>query len=82
MKQIIVVKLGWVLFGTVTERDSTLEVKNTHVVRAWGTIKGLGEIAANGPTKHTALDPCGHVVIERHAVLFRIDCESDPWKKY
>ena len=81
MKQIIVVKLGWVLVGTVTETATTLSVTNTHVVRRWGTSKGLGELAANGPLKATILEPCGHVVIERPAVLFRIDCEAAPWKK-
>jgi hypothetical protein len=82
MKQIIVVKLGWVLFGRVSEHEHTLDVKNAHVIRVWGTNKGLGEIALSGPTKSTVLDPCGHIVIERHAVLFRIDCEPASWTKY
>lgn len=80
--QIIVIKLGWVLVGTVVdERPDTLTIHGAHVIRRWGATKGLGELAAEGPTKNTTLEATGCVVIERDSVLFRIDCEVKPWKK-
>jgi hypothetical protein len=81
-RQIIVVKLGWVLVGrVVAESPSSLTITHAHVVRVWGTTKGLGELAEKGPLKQTILEPTGHVVIQLDAVLFRIDCEDKSWTK-
>lgn len=81
-RQIIVIKLGWVLVGrVVAQSDTTLTVTHAHVVRVWGTTKGLGQLAEKGPLKPTILEPTGHVVIQLDAVLFRIDCEDEPWTK-
>lgn len=44
-------------------------------IRQWGTTAGLGEIALNGPTSTTVLDPCGMLVIDNpQAVLFTLKC--------
>lgn len=81
-RQIIVVKLGWVLVGRVAAQSATdLTITHAHVVRVWGTTKGLGELAEKGPLSGTKLEPTGHVVIQLDAVLFRIDCEDKPWTK-
>lgn len=83
-KQIIVCKLGWVLVGDVFDPASphgSLTITSTAVVRVWGTERGLGELAAKGPTKTTVLDPCGTVTVERDAMLFRIDCEESAWRR-
>jgi hypothetical protein len=78
--QIIVVKLGWVLVGNPEAKPEHLVLNNASVVRRWGTTKGLGELAFDGPQKSTVLDKCGHVQLQWDAVLFRIDCESSKWK--
>ena len=84
-KQILVVKLGWVLVGDVMEiapddpQKTALTVKDASVIRVWGTDKGLGQLAAHGPLPKTLLDPCGVVIVERDAILFRIDCEETAW---
>jgi hypothetical protein len=80
--QIIVIKLGWVLVGEVSEDDTTLTVVKASNIRLWGTKNGLGQLAFEGPTKETKLDKIGRAVIERDAVLFRIDCEEKPWQKH
>jgi hypothetical protein len=80
--QIIVVKLGWVLVGRVSEHNGTLEITDAANVRMWGTERGLGQIAFDGPTKETKLDKMGYAIVERAAVLFRIDCEESKWKKH
>lgn len=75
-KQIIVVDQGWVLMGDTDWVDGAeqLTVKDAQVIRVWGTTRGLGEIALNGPTKDTILDPCGEAIVPKRAILFRLNC--------
>ena len=70
--EIVVMTSGWVLVG---ERISDTSLVNASVIRTWGTTKGLGELALNGPTKETILDKCGEVTLNEPAVLFRIACK-------
>lgn len=59
--------------------DCTLT--HASVIRNWGTTKGLGEIAMNGPTKDTKLDKCGGVVeFDYLTVVCAISCAEDKWK--
>lgn len=76
MKRIYVLQARWVLIGEATETTSTVELLNASVIRVWGTTKGLGEIALNGPTANTILDPCGRITIPLNAILFSIDCKK------
>ena len=82
MIQIVVVKLGWVLVGHVKEEEDHLVLENAACIRQWGTTKGLGELAQYGPRPQSNIDPIGTVQVSKHAVLFRIDCKEDKWKKY
>lgn len=74
MKRIYALQAAWVLIGEVTEKNGTVVLNNASVIRYWGTTKGLGQIALEGPTKDTVLDPCGTVRFHQGAVLFSIDC--------
>ena len=78
---ILVIKLGWVLVGNPTPADDPTKfaMNNSHVIRIWGTTRGLGEIAIAGPTKDTVLDPCGYVEANHHSILFQIACKSEHW---
>jgi hypothetical protein len=83
MRQIFVVKLGWVLVGDIGDivaEAKTTKISNASVVRRWGTDKGLGELAIKGPQKETILDPCGDAEISNHAILFRLTCSEANWK--
>jgi hypothetical protein len=60
--KIIILQRGWVMIGRLERNGSDCKLHNASVIRIWGTKKGLGEIASNGPTKDTVLDKCGGVV--------------------
>ena len=76
MKQILVLHRGWVIIGNVSkETQNEIEVQDCSVIRKWGTTKGLGEIALNGITKETVLDPCGTVIAPLISVIMRIQCK-------
>ena len=77
-KVIVVLQRGWVVLGTlVSETPDKVTLENTSVIRIWGTTKGLGEIAANGPTKNTILDPCGTVEFHPQTSIMTIVCTFD-----
>ncbi len=82
MRKIFVVKLGWVLVGVEGDRrpNGTICIDDAHVVRKWGTTKGLGELALKGPRPETVLDACGSVEIQEGALLMRIKCSEENWK--
>lgn len=84
MLQIVVLERGWVLVGSVTQdsKSKDLIVNNAHVVRRWGTTKGLGQLALEGPQKETKLDRTGFVSAPNHAVIFRINCDPQKWGNF
>ena len=77
MKKIVVITSGWVVIGDVVEHDDRLTINDASVIRVWGTTAGLGEIALNGPTTSTILDPAGVVEVYTHAVIMQIPCTYD-----
>ena len=76
-KQIVVTEGSWNLIGLVRDTEYGIEIAESAVIRVWGTTMGLGQIALNGPTPDTKLDPCGTVQVPHHAVIMRIDCVFD-----
>lgn len=75
MRKIYVVESGWVfLADTTADNGDSVNLKGVSVIRSWGTTKGLGEIALNGPTKETVLDACGQIDVPKGKVLFTIPC--------
>ena len=78
-KQILVLQRGWVIVGDVSQDGDYLTVVNAAVIRIWGTTKGLGEIAENGPTSKTKLDPCPTNTVHVLTTVTRIDCNKDKW---
>ncbi len=84
--KIVVIKAGWVVVGLLPipgqqQRDGFLKVEEACVVRRWGTKAGLGEIAKNGPTGTTALDPIDTIHIPVNSILFLIDCDQKKWRE-
>ena len=77
--KILVLTNAWTLVGNIKIHSSHYSFTDASVIRHWGTSKGLGEIAAGGPTPNTTLDKIGTGRVEKHAVLFVIDCEESKW---
>lgn len=78
-KQIVILDRGFVYVGDVTTEPDWCLIENASCVRRWGTKKGLGELAANGPLSNTVLDPAGTVRAPMRAVIAMLACEADKW---
>lgn len=70
---------GWCVIGNLTKTEDSVKLADAHVIRAWGTTKGIGEIALHGPTKTTILDPCGEVEVHQLAIVLSIKCDDSKW---
>lgn len=79
-KTILVLQRGWTVIGEMSKEGSEVVMNNASVIRRWGTTKGIGEIALNGPTSNTILDPCGSVRAHELAIVMTIPCVEEKWK--
>ena len=77
--QIAVLDRGFIYVGKVSRRGDTLTIENAKNVRRWGTSRGLGELAAEGPKADTRLDPTPTVTVPLRALIHLIDCEPARW---
>ena len=78
--RIVVLQRGWVLVGRYSQRGSDCLLENCSVVRIWGTSKGLGEIAKNGPIEgKTILDKTPTCSFHELTVCFTMRCEESKW---
>lgn len=78
-KKIVVLHRGWIVVGDAKKEGNEIVVENASVVRRWGTTKGLGELAAEGPRPNTVLDPCNTVRAHELAVVMTMDCNAEKW---
>jgi len=78
-KQIVILDRGFVYVGEVVTDETWCTISNASNVRRWGTTKGLGELAAGGPTRNTVLDPAGTVRAPMSSVVAMLGCEVDKW---
>lgn len=71
---------GNVLIGRLEKDGDERRLHNASVIRRWGTTAGLGQLAQNGPTSDTILDPCNGVV-EWHvsAQIMTISVNESAW---
>jgi hypothetical protein len=79
-KIILIGQRGWVFIGDKSTKEDEVILTNASVIRIWGTTKGLGELALNGPTSLTKIDPCGTVRMNRLAVVAEINVKAEQWK--
>lgn len=78
--KIVVLQRGWVMVGYYKRDGDNCTLQNAAVLRSFGTTKGLGEIAASGPTSSTKLDPCnGLVEFHRLTEVATITCKESAW---
>lgn len=74
---IVVLSHGFVYVGDVSLVNDELIIGRPLNVRQWGTTKGLGQLAVEGPQKDTVLDRCGNIFAPKLA-LIHIMKVSDP----
>ncbi len=80
--KIVILQRGWVMVGRFERNESECKLHNASVIRLWGTSKGVGEIAANGPLSGTKLDKChGVVEFDYLTVVATIACDKAKWEK-
>jgi hypothetical protein len=76
---IIVADRGFVYVGDCRVDEQFAIVTNARNVRYWGTERGLGQLALEGPTDKTKLDTVGTVRIPARAIISIIDTEAVKW---
>lgn len=75
-QQIVVADRGWVWVGRTAEQGDKVVISDARNVRYWGTKRGIGQLALEGPQPDTKLDPAGTVVVPARAVIAVIACKS------
>ena len=79
--KIVVLQRGWVMIGRYSKDGDICTLENAHVIRTWGTTKGLGELALDGKQSSTKLDKAGHVEFHVLTVVATINCDDSKWDK-
>lgn len=77
--RIVILQRGWVMVGYFSQYGTNCKLERASVVRCWGTSRGLGEIAMDGPTATTKLDKCPTVRFHELTVVASIDCAEEKW---
>ncbi len=80
--KIVILQRGHVKVGYFSQEGDYCKLENCATIRIWGTERGLGQIAFDGPTKNTILDkePTCHFHILTTICL--VDCVGSKWEKY
>jgi len=79
--KIVVLQRGWVVIGKLERNGNDCKLHHAAVIRNWGTKKGLGELAEDGPKKDTIFDPCNGVVeFDYLTTVLTISVDENKWK--
>lgn len=77
---IVVLQRGFVAVGhRATLENGDYVLRDAAHIRVWGTTKGLGEIAENGPTSKTILDKCPPIEFHPLTAIMHIKCVEGKW---
>jgi len=77
---IVVLERGFVYVGHAEVTDEWVVIHEAQNIRIWGTTKGLGQLALEGPTDKTRLDAAGIVRAPRSALIHLLETEQAKWK--
>ena len=77
---IVVCDRGFVLYGRISIAGGYVTIRNCQCIRRWGTTRGLGQLAKDGPQADTKLDPQPTTRVHELQVVQIIDCEGEKWK--
>ena len=78
--RIVVLTQGFVYVGSLEQTGDYYTLSNARNIRVWGTTKGLGQLAIDGPTDSTKLDDCGTVRFREESIAHVIDTDVKLWK--
>ena len=78
---IVVLDKGFVYVGTLITDAKFITIENAKCVRRWGTTKGLGQLATQGPQSNTVLDDACTVKALLCELKHFIICEG-AWKNH
>ncbi len=82
---IFVCERGMVLVGRVVEEDTlSVTLNDCAIIRRWGTTKGLGQLAIEGPKTETVFDPepDGTKLFKMGNIYRQIPCNQKKWEKF
>ena len=78
--KIVILQRGWIVVGRLERDGNQCKLHSGSVIRSWGTTKGLGEIAENGPLANTKLDKCyGVIEFDYLTVVATIGVNEAKW---
>ncbi len=78
--RIAILNRGWVAVGNFTRNGDMCKITNGSVIRRWGTSKGLGELAKNGPQDDTTLDSIESIEFHILTTVGIMECNQSKWK--
>jgi len=78
--RIVILQRGWVAVGRYSKKGEYGKLENANIIRVWGTTKGLGEIAIDGPTSKTVLDRCPNIEFHELTTIAIMDCVEEKWE--
>ena len=79
---IAILDRGWIFVGrriTAFCPPDLLLLENASCIRYWGTSRGIGELALEGPKSGTKLDPAGSLTVPMSSVIALIDAVESAW---
>ncbi len=79
--KIVILQRGWVFVGKYSQEGMKCTLTNAYNIRTWGTTKGLGELAEDGPQSATKLDKVNDVQFHILTAIAAIDCNDKSWAK-
>ena len=76
---LIVLTQGFVYSGSPRIEGDYIIITGAKNVRLSGTSRGFGQLAAEGPTPETVLDPCPDVIAPIGALVHIMVCSCKPF---
>lgn len=80
-KRIVVLDRGFIVVGNVGQEGAYIVIEDCACIRRWGTTRGLGQLASEGPGPETKLDPQPRTRVHELQVVQQIDCEETAWNR-
>ncbi len=79
--RVFILQRGWAIVGRGSQIGCNITIEDGSVIRRWGTSRGLGQLAKEGPQTETKLDPVDTTHVHELGVVASIDCCDSSWSK-